>query len=136
MNGLENNFSGVHKKRVCIVDDDEMLTMMLEDHLAKNPSYFIETFATGEEFLKVLEDEEMPDIIILDFNLDSVQPQAMNGLDILKRIKAHNKKIKVIMYSSQEQYGKALQTIANGAVEYIIKDNGAFEKIDHLIKTI
>ncbi|HKL39194.1 MAG TPA: response regulator [Cryomorphaceae bacterium] len=136
MNGLANKFTGKRKKRICIVDDDEMLSMMLEDHLAKNPSYFIETFPTGEDFLKILEDEETPDIIILDFNLDSIQPQAMNGLQVLKKIKSHDRRIKVIMYSSQEQYGKALQTISTGAVEYIIKDNGAFQRIDSLIKSM
>ena len=136
MNGLANKFEGKRKKRICIVDDDEMLRMMLEDHLAKNPSYFIETFPTGEDFLKILEDEETPDIIILDFNLDSLKPQAMNGLQVLQKIKSHDRRIKVIMYSSQEQYGKALQTISTGAVEYIIKDNGAFQRIDSIIKSL
>jgi len=136
MNGLANKFKGKRKKRICIVDDDEMLSMMLEDHLAKNPSYFIETFPTGEDFLKILEDEETPDIIILDFNLDSIQPEAMNGLEVLQKIKSHDRRIKVIMYSSQEQYGKALQTISTGAVEYIIKDNGAFQRIDSIIKSL
>ena len=69
MNGLANSFTGNRPKRICIVDDDEMLSMMLEDHLAKNPSYFIETFPTGEDFLTVLEEDGIPDMIILDFNL-------------------------------------------------------------------
>ena len=44
--------------------------------------------------------------------------------------------MRVIMYSSQEQYGKALQTISAGAVEYIIKDNGAFQKIAKLLRVM
>ena len=136
MNGLTNKNIGKRKKRVCIVDDDEMLRMMLEGHLAKNPSYYVETFPTGEDFLTVFEEEVIPDIIILDFNLDSVKPNAMNGLEILKQIKSRDRSLKVIMYSSQEQYGKALQTISSGAVEYIIKDDGAFQKIDSVIKSL
>jgi DNA-binding NtrC family response regulator len=134
MNGLANSFTGNRPKRICIVDDDEMLSMMLEDHLAKNPSYFIETFPTGEDFLTVLEEDGIPDMIILDFNLDSIQPEAMNGLEVLKKIKSHDRTIKVVMYSSQEQYGKALQTISTGAVEYIIKDKDAFSKIERILK--
>jgi DNA-binding NarL/FixJ family response regulator len=80
--------------------------------------------------------DEDPKIIILDFNLDSIQPQAANGLEILKAIKKHNTHIIVIMYSSQEQYGKALQTIGKGALEYVIKDQQAFSKIDSTIKNI
>lgn len=134
MNGLANKFTGNRTKRICIVDDDEMLSMMLEDHLAKNPSYFIETFPTGEDFLKVLDEEDTPDVIILDFNLDSIQPEAMNGLEVLEKIKSYDRSIKVIMYSSQEQYGRALQTISTGALEYIIKDNGAFQKIEKILR--
>ena len=136
MNGLASNFQNKKQKRICIVDDDEMLSMMLEDYLTQNPSYFIDTFPTGEDFLETLEDENTPDVIILDFNLDSLQPDAMNGLEVLKKIKAHDRKMRVIMYSSQEQYGKALQTISAGAVEYIIKDNGAFQKIAKLLRVM
>ncbi|MEM9052185.1 MAG: response regulator [Bacteroidota bacterium] len=136
MNGLASNFQNKKQKRICIVDDDEMLSMMLEDYLTQNPSYFIDTFPTGEDFLETLEDEHTPDVIILDFNLDSHQPDAMNGLEVLKKIKAHDRKMRVIMYSSQEQYGKALQTISAGAVEYIIKDNGAFQKIAKLLRVM
>ena len=136
MNGLASNFQNKKQKRICIVDDDEMLSMMLEDYLTQNPSYFIDTFPTGEDFLETLEDEHTPDVIILDFNLDSLQPDAMNGLEVLKKIKAHDRKMRVIMYSSQEQYGKALQTISAGAVEYIIKDNGAFQKIAKLLRVM
>lgn len=136
MSGSNKQFGRASTKRICIVDDDEMLSMMLKDHLSQYPSYFVDTFPTGEAFLSVLQEEDTPDVIILDFNLDSVQPEAMNGLEVLQKIKSHDKSIRVIMYSSQEQYGKALQTISKGALEYIIKDNGAFQKIDQILRDI
>jgi two-component system OmpR family response regulator len=123
--------SNKHKK-IFIVDDDEMLTMMLEDHLSKNSQYSIQSFGTGEECLTQL--EQNPDVVILDFNLDSVEPDAKNGLEILKQIKKGHRGVQVIMYSSQKQYGKALQTIGEGAVEYIIKDKDAFSKIERILK--
>ena len=136
MNGLRNKSIGRRKNRVCIVHDNEMLRMMLEDHLAENPSYFMETFPTGEDFLTVLEEEEIPDSIIADFNLDSAQPKAMNGLELLKQIKSRDRSIKVIIYASQEQYGKALERISSGAVEYIMKDKGSFQKIEPFINAL
>jgi two-component system, OmpR family, response regulator len=119
-------------KSIFIVDDDEMLTMMLTDHLSRYPSFDIKAFATGEECLENLYLE--PDIIILDFNLNSVDEKAANGLQILQKIKREIPSVKVIMYSSQEQYGIALQTIGKGAVEYVIKDKDAFFKIEEIIR--
>jgi two-component system, OmpR family, response regulator len=125
------------KVKIHIVDDDEMLSEMLSDYLESRGDFNIETFGTGELCLEELKrSDEDPKIIILDFNLDSIQPQAANGLEILKAIKKYNTNIIVIMYSSQEQYGKALQTIGKGALEYVIKDQQAFSKIDSTIKNI
>lgn len=121
-------------KKIFIVDDDEMLSMMLSDHLLKDYAYEIFTFPTGEECLKNL--DKVPDLIILDFNLDSVEPFAANGLEVLQEIKKVNRNVHVIMYSSQTQYGKALQTINKGAIEYVIKDNNAFENIQKIINRL
>jgi len=121
-------------KEIFIVDDDEMLSMMLSDHLSMNPNYKITTFSTGEECLEHL--HLNPYIVILDFNLNSVNPDAANGLQILQEIKRLNKETFVIMYSSQEQYGDAIQTIGKGALEYVIKDQSAFVKIRDIIKNL
>lgn len=40
------------------------------------------------------------------------------------------------MLSSQEQYGKALQTMARGAMEYVIKDDQAFSKVARIIASL
>ncbi|MEZ5174301.1 MAG: response regulator [Bacteroidia bacterium] len=119
------------KRKIFIVDDDEMLSMMLEDHLSKSFEYDFTCFPTGEACLDSLNPE--PDMIILDFNLDSVEENAANGLEILQKIKSLNRNILVVMYSSQKQYGKALQTISNGAVEYVMKDENAFANIEKII---
>ena len=55
-------------------------------------------------------------------------------LEILQQIKKADKKICVIMLSSQSQYGKALQTIIKGALEYVVKDDAAFKKIDRILE--
>ena len=121
-------------KEVFIVDDDEMLSMMLSDHLSKNPDFNITTYATGEECLENM--DRNPYLVILDFNLNSINPEAANGLQILQEIKKQNKNTFVIMYSSQEQYGVAVQTLGKGALEYVIKDQNAFSKIREIIKNL
>ncbi len=114
-------------KKIFVVDDDEMLSLALEDYLERKTTHEIRLFETGEECLKHL--EEQPDIIILDYNLNSVDKNAANGLIILEAIKSRNKAIKVVMLSSQETNGILLQTIDLGAEQYIVKDEDAFDKI-------
>ncbi|MCW5924103.1 MAG: response regulator [Saprospiraceae bacterium] len=116
---------------IFVVDDDNMYAAMLADHLEAQ-GYSVKTFSTGEQCLENL--DENPYLIILDYYLDSEVPGAKNGLEILKEIKKTDEDIKVIMLSSQEHYGVALQTIAKGAIYYVIKDLQSFKEIDSLLE--
>lgn len=118
-------------KKIFIVDDDTMLTEALQDYLTRKVAHQIHSFHTGEECLKHLSEE--PDLIILDYYLNTVQKDAANGMEILQTIKKHYHRIHVIMLSSQERYGVAIQTIQKGAEQYVIKDETAFEKIALMI---
>jgi two-component system, OmpR family, response regulator len=120
-------------KKIFVVDDDEMLSMALEDYLSRNSAYEVQLFNTGEECLSHL--NEQPDIIILDYNLNSVNRDAANGLIILEAIKKMNAGIKIIMLSSQDATWLILQTIKLGASEYVVKDENAFEKIAMFCET-
>ena len=122
----------IEYKRIFIVDDNEMFTQMLSDRLSENLNFKISIFHTGEDCIKNL--FQNPDLIILDYYLNDVSKGAADGLEILSEIKKHNEQIQVIMLSSQEHYGIALQTIAKGASQYIIKDDNAFQKIDDFLK--
>ncbi|MBK7036118.1 MAG: response regulator [Bacteroidetes bacterium] len=121
-------------KNIFIVDDDTMLTEALKDYLTRKVAHQIKCFDTGEECLKHL--SESPDVIILDYHLNTVQKDAANGMEILQAIKKHHRKIHILMLSSQERYGIALQTIEKGAEQYVIKDEDAFEKIAEMIDAI
>jgi DNA-binding NtrC family response regulator len=114
-------------KKVFVVDDDEMMAMALEDHLTRNTLHEIHVFTTGEECIKNL--RMQPDIIILDYNLNSVEKEAANGMAILEAIKKLNRDIPVILFSSQDAYSVALQSINRGATQYVIKDESAFDNI-------
>ena len=114
-------------KKVFIVDDDEMMAMALEDYLTRNTLHEIIVFQTGEECIKNL--RQQPDIIILDYNLNSVNKEAANGMKILEAIKKLNRDIPVILFSGQDEYSVALQSINKGATQYVIKGEDAFDNI-------
>lgn len=121
-------------KTIFIVDDDELFTTMLSNYLLKNPLYTIKTFSTGEECLLQL--QEHPDIIILDYSLNSVFKDAANGLQILEAVRKLDKHVHVIMLSSQERYGIAVQTIAKGAEQYVVKSTEAFKEVSEIIRQL
>jgi len=119
------------QKNIFIVDDDALTAQMLSDHLEENPRNKVSIFSTGEECIKNL--HQNPDVVILDYLLNSVDTSASDGLQILHQIKKWDTSIMVIMMSAQDDYGKALQTIVEGATEYVVKDNNAFERIDVIL---
>jgi DNA-binding NarL/FixJ family response regulator len=118
-------------KKIFIVDDDEMLTEAMSDYLTRDTPHQISVFHTGEECVKHI--SENPDIIILDYYLNTVKSDAANGLEVLEAIRKHLPNTRFIMLSSQESYGIAAKTIGKGAEQYVIKDEDAFEKISRMI---
>ena len=80
----------------------------------------LSTFSTGELSLQGLINE--PDLVVLDYHLDSVNPTAMNGLQVLKKLKLRFPFVPVIFLSGQEKAELAYNTIKYGAWDYILKN--------------
>jgi two-component system OmpR family response regulator len=118
-------------KKIFIVDDDEMLTEALSDYLTRKIAHNISIFHTGEDGMQHI--SENPEIVILDFYLNTVKKDAANGLEVLEAFRKYLPNARFIMLSSQESYATAARTIQKGAEQYVIKDNDAFQKIADLI---
>ncbi len=121
-------------KKIFIVDDDLMLATMLTDHLQSTFPHAVNAFHTGEECLAQL--HQHPDLVILDYHLNNVVKDAADGMRILEKIKKLDRQIHVIMLSSQTQYGTALQTMAKGAEQYVIKGKDQFDEIDRIVREV
>ena len=121
-------------KNIFIVDDDKFFGQMLKEHLMKKGGRNVSIFMTGEDCLNNL--EENPKLVILDYNLDTENKDAANGLIILQAIRKKNQLLPVVMLSNQKQYSIALQTIQKGAEQYVIIDEDAFENIDRILTDI
>ena len=118
-------------KKIFIVDDDEMLTEALSDYLTRKVAHKISVFPTGEDCMQHI--SENPDVVILDFYLNTVRKDAANGLEVLEAFRKHLPNTRFIMLSSQESYATAAKTIQKGAEQYVIKDDNEFQKIADLI---
>lgn len=117
-----------------LVDDDALYLKSLEIEFSQNTESAIKTYATGELCLENL--QQNPDVVILDYHLDSVDKNAINGLETLDKIKSANPMIPVIMLSSQDKIEVAVNCMKHQAFDYIVKSETAFIRLQKAITTI
>jgi DNA-binding NtrC family response regulator len=122
------------KVKIFLVDDDSLFLKLLSLEFIENGNFEIQTFASGELCLENLSDT--PDIIILDYHLNGVDKNAMNGIDTLIKIKAFLSTIPVIMLSSQDKIEVAVSTMYHGAFDYVVKSETSFLRLKKAIDTI
>lgn len=122
------------KIKLFLVDDDAVFLKSLEIEFLQHADFEIETFATGELCLENL--SHNPDVIILDYYLDDINPNAMNGIETLDKIKKVNEKIPVIMLSAQDKIDVAISCMHHKAFDYVVKSETAFVRLQKNISTI
>ena len=95
---------------ISLIDDDPQMREMLKDFFRDNyPLSITNSYSTGEEALKNMIEE--PDLIILDYHLDSVSNLAMNGLQVLMKLKEKFPMVPIIFLSGQEKTEVAANTM-------------------------
>ncbi len=122
------------KIKLFLVDDDVVFLKLLEIEFLEQEEYVVETFSTGELCLEKL--SENPDVIILDYQLDGVEKTAMNGIQTLDKIKAFNPEIPVVMLSSQDKIEVAVDCMHHLALDYVVKSETAFLRLQKIIKVL
>lgn len=123
------------KITVFLVDDDLFFLTALEHYLMEEVnSIKIKTFSTGETALKQMNTN--PEIVVLDYQLNSDDPAAKNGVEILKRIKYLTPNTRVLMLSSRDGLDVVSNSIEFGAFDYMIKSTTVFVRIKNMILNI
>lgn len=122
------------KIKLFLVDDDAVFLRLLEIEFHEHGEFDIETFATGELCVNNL--SHKPDVIILDYLLDGVERDVMNGIDTLDKIKAFNPEIPVIMLSAQDKIDVAINCMHHAAYDYVVKSETAFMRLQKIITNI
>ena len=122
------------KIKIFLVDDDALFLKSLEIEFLQHADFVIETYATGEKCLENLSNH--PDVIILDYLLDGIDQNAMNGIDTLDKIKNVDPDIPVVMLSSQDKIDVAIDCMHHRAFDYVVKSETAFMRLQKIITTI
>ena len=128
------NKSDNNRIKLFLVDDDALFLKLLEIEFLTHADFTIETFATGELCLAKL--SHSPDVIILDYHLDGIDKNAINGIETLDKIKAFNPDIPVVMLSSQDKIEVAVNCMHHRAFDYVVKSETAFMRLKKIITTI
>ncbi len=134
MNNTKHTVKITEPIKLFLVDDDALYLKNLEIEFLENADFIIETFATGELCIKKL--KHSPDVIILDYQLDGIEKNAMNGIETLDKIKAYNPDIPVVMLSSQDKIDVAINCMHHRAFDYVVKSETAFMRLQKIITTI
>lgn len=122
------------KIKLFLVDDDALFLRSLELEFLQHADLIIETYATGELCIAHLSGG--PDVVVLDYHLDGIDKNAMNGIETLDKIKAHDPAIAVIMLSSQDKIEVAVNCMHHKAYDYVIKSETAFTRLQRAITNI
>ncbi len=119
---------------IFLVDDDALFLKSLEIEFFLAADVTIETFSTGELCIQNL--SHNPDVIILDYFLNGIEKNAMDGIETLDKIKAINPDIPVVMLSSQDKIDVAVNCMHHKAYDYVVKSETAFMRLRKTISTI
>jgi two-component system response regulator (stage 0 sporulation protein F) len=100
--------------RILIVDDDPPVREVLAEFFTSR-GYAVEPVADGLTALAAVE-RARPDLVLLD-----VRMPGLDGVEVLRRIRALDAAVPVIMVTANEDAGLARETLKIGAFDYIEK---------------
>lgn len=101
-------------KKILVIDDNDDLRLLLKNLLSKH-GYEVLLAASGEKGIDLLKGQPV-DLVLCDFKL-----HGMNGINVLKEIKAFNPSIPVVIITGYSNVRTATEVMRLGAIDYIIK---------------
>ena len=100
--------------RILLADDEEDIIEVVQDRL-EACGFTVSTAATGLEALKKLSVEKFDGVF-----LDVKMPE-MTGIEVLEEIRKRDKTLPVIILTSSTSRDVAINSLAKGANEYVLK---------------
>ncbi len=102
------------KSRILVVDDERMIRWSIQQALSKD-GLSVAAVETGEEAIAQATDE-MPDLVLLDITLPGI-----DGIEVLRRLKALEPSVSVVMVTAIEDVKVAVEAMRLGAYDYVSK---------------
>ncbi|MGD1008954.1 MAG: response regulator [Candidatus Aminicenantales bacterium] len=102
------------KKKILVVDDEDTVCRSIKKALVRE-EYDIDVALSGEEALK-MEAKKKYDVIIVDLMMPGI-----NGMDLLKSLKAVSPAVQVVMITGYPTMKNTLQAMQIGAFDFLPK---------------
>lgn len=102
------------KTNILVVDDEEVMRSLLHDVLSE-AGYKVEAVSSGDEAIGKIRQEQFS-IVITDLKMPG-----MNGIEILKKVKAINSDLCVVMITAYPSIESVIEVMREGAYDYIVK---------------
>lgn len=119
-------------KLIYIVEDSEIIRELISRSFSKRIDCTVKSFGSGEDML-IDFSEETPNLIVLDYYLDTDNKNAMNGEEVLIKIQEKNKDIPIFIISGLTDQGKINELMGMGVKGFIDKDSeDVFAKIEEV----
>jgi DNA-binding response OmpR family regulator len=100
--------------RILVVDDEQPIVEVLSEYF-EGKGYTVATAPNGEQALSTVR-EFRPAVVLLDVRMPGI-----DGVEVLRRIRAFDKSVAVIMVTGNEDVALARQTLSIGAFEFVAK---------------
>jgi DNA-binding NtrC family response regulator len=100
--------------RIMVIDDENIVGKMIHAVLEKD-GYIVETFLNAGPALKRLKEEKF-DVVITDFKMKGI-----DGMEVLRRVKAESPDIKVIMITAFASLDAAIEALREKVDDFFPK---------------
>ena len=108
--------NNVNNYTITVIDDEEQIRQVLDKKLSQL-GYNIIPFEEAEDLVSLLKKEETNiDLVITDIKL-----KRMDGIELLRQVKAMNDTIPVLLITGQGDIEDAIQALRYGASDFIRK---------------
>ena len=104
---------------VLIVDDDQRLLKMLQRTLVYE-GLDVVTASNGREALDQAR-EHQPDLIILDWMMPGGRDRSLDGLAVVRRLRAEDDRTLVLMLTARDAIDNRVEGLQSGADDYLVK---------------
>jgi DNA-binding NtrC family response regulator len=124
------------KFTIAHIDDDPIVLDMTRLVLEQNENLEISSYSTAEEFLGSIDQKGEPQLIIVDYFLNSKVPSAMSGSKLIEIFRKQSDQIPFIVISSQKKISVGLKLIKLRVVDYIVKTDDFTSKVVRSVNSV
>ena len=120
---------------VFVVEDSSMEQNMLMDFLSRYPNIQTKAFVNGTDCVKdIVVSNFSPDLILIDYFLDSADASSKDGLEILSKLREISPNSDIIMLTSVDNPRIKELARKKGAMAYVVKGSDSYTELDAIIE--